>query len=95
MSQSYNEILAAAWPEHPVRVFRWDNQNQKWLEAMPWDPQDPQLHREGILGDPLPLLIICTESGSWIVPATDGRVWWWTKQSVRPDRIPLIEAEIE
>lgn len=95
MSQSYSEILAVAWPENPVMVFRWDNSTPTWLEAQPWDPQDPSLHKEGILGDPLPLLIIHTDSGSWFVPATDGRVWWWTKQSVRHDRIPLIEAEIE
>ena len=92
MSQCAQEILAAAWPEHPVQIFSWDDQWHTWHEAVPWNPDHPSLRSDSVIGDPLPLMAILTDGATWIVPAMDHGVWWWIQSSEKPHQLPIVMA---
>lgn len=93
MSQWHQEILAAAWPDHPIRTRQWDGQAHAWQDDTPWNLNDPRFHPDGILGDPLPLVAVETDAGRWVVPATDGMVWWWASQNEFPECLPVVVAD--
>ncbi len=90
MSQCADEIAAAAWPDILVSVQRWDPEPAAWSDLGPWDAS--AWSSEILVGDPLPLIAVRTLC-KWIVPETDGSVWWWTSVPQRPDALPLSEPE--
>lgn len=87
MSQCADEIAAVAWPDLLVSVQAWDPEAARWHDLGPWDAR--VWGAEIALGDPLPLIAVHTLC-KWIVPATDGDVWWWTRVSKRPDAVPIF-----
>ena len=86
MSQCADEIAAAAWPDLPIAVQQWDPAEGVWRDLGPWDAG--AWDTEIVLGDPLPLIAVHTLC-KWIVPVTDGFVWWWTHTAQRPQAVPL------
>lgn len=88
-SQCADEIAAAAWPDLPISVQQWDPAAGVWRDLGPWDAG--AWDTEIVLGDPLPLIAVHTLC-KWIVPITDGAVWWWTPVAQRPQAVPLAPS---
>ena len=88
MSQCADEIAAAAWPDLLVSVQQWDPEASAWQDVGRWEAS--AWSSEILVGDPLPLIAVRTLC-KWIVPVTDGAVWWWTHVAQRPDALPLFE----
>ena len=93
MSHIADEMEAAAWPSSLCCLVSWEHGNAP-SSAQPWQDVRGHYARELLLGDPLPLVALRTLSGQWVVPTTDGTVWWWTQQEKCPDHLPGRETSM-
>ena len=91
VSQTADEIAAAAWPDLLVSVAQWDPETAVWRDLGPWEAE--AWTTDGVLGDPLPLIAVRTLA-KWVVPATDGVVWWWVCVPHRPPVLPVSDADM-
>ena len=86
MSQILTEMQAAAWPDRVHHWYAWNDLDHPLSESALDDV-------DWVLGDPLPRVVATTRQRQWIVPATDGEVWWWVCVPSLPTGISVCSDE--